>query len=503
MHGRPVRLVYEREETFVHSRTRHGAHLELSTGVDASGRIVSRELLNISDSGGYPGHGHLVCMLGCSVFRQFYGGEHVVARGRTVFTNHPPAGAMRGYGVPQVIFALESHMDDVARELGVDPVDFRLRNACRAGAADPRSPKSPQSPQSGARVNTSGFADCLARGKALCDWDAARARLSGQSGPVRRGLGMAGFMYPTGTAPGGFETASASLSLLEDGSVQLEVGAPDLGQGSDTAFAQMAAEVLGLPVDAVRTATEIDTRFSPFDLGAFASRQSYVTGQAVKKAALELRGKILALAAGLLGRAAAELRLEDACVLGDDVREPLAEVARASFYHRELAEPLTVRSSIVCRDSAFAFGATFAEVEVNIPLCRMEVLALHSVLDCGRILNPRLAMSQLYGGASMGLGYALSEELRFDPATGRALNNNLLDYKIMTAVDTPELSGEFVETDEPTGPFGNKALAEPVALSQAPAVRNAVLHATGVGVNSLPLSPQRLFAGFKQAGLIS
>lgn len=493
--GRPVRLAFEREDTFVHSRTRHAAHMKLTTGVDESGRLATRELINISDSGGYPGHGHLVCMLGGSVFRQFYGGEHVVVRGRTVFTNHPPAGAMRGYGVPQVMFALESHMDDIAMELAVDPIALRLDNVRGEGEVDPLS---------GVRINTSGFARCLERGMALCRWHETRDALQGQSGPIRRGLGMAGFMYPTGTAPGGFEIASARVALQEDGTVQLDVGATDVGQGSDTAFVQMAAEALGVSVDLVHIASEQDTRFSPFDLGAFASRQSYVTGQAVKKVALALRDKIFAFAARLLGASpdAVTLQGNRLCVAGHGPLS-LADMAKATYYHRELAEPLAVYDSITCTDSAFAYGATFAEVEVNIPLCQVEVIRLHSVLDCGRIINPTLAMSQLYGGASMGLGYALYEELRFDPDTGRAYNNNLLDYKIMTTMDTPDLSGEFVETDEPTGPFGNKALAEPVALSQAPAVRNAVLHATGVGINSLPLSPQRLFTAFKQAGLLA
>lgn len=486
--GKPVRLAFERENT----STRHAAHMELTTGVDATGRLVTRELLNVCESGGHSGHGHLVCVLGGSVFRQFYEGQHVVVRGRTAFTNRPPAGSMGGHGVPQIVFALESHMDDIARQLDVDPVEFRLSNVREGGAVDPLS---------GVTVSTAGFSTCLERGKALCDWDNARRSLCGQTGPVRRGVGMAGFMYPTGTVPVCAETATARVTLQAGGTVLLDVGALDRGPGSGTVFAQMAAHALNIPVDAIHIAVEQDSFFplSSLELGASTCRQSYVTGRAVKKVAHELREKILAFAARFMGVPLRELRLEAGSVLTPTGAVSLGEIVRVARqyaeFQDELAGGLSVQGSVACTDTAFAYGATFAEVEVNIPLCRVEVLDLYSVVDCGKLIEhiqpenvllPQFLQSQvaqvLHGEQTSAIPRRAS--------------------KRMTSANRPNFTGEFVETDEPTVPFDNKGLAEATTLSQAPAVRNAVLHATGVGVNSLPLSPQCLFSAFKQAGLI-
>ena len=316
---------------------------------------------------------------------------------------------------------------------------------------------------------------------------------------------MACFSYASGTYPVALELAGARLILNQDGSVQLQIGATDTGQGSDTVFAQMVAEVLGLPMDMVHVLTNQDTDISPFDTGCYASRQTYVTGMAVEKAALEVKEKILGVAQSMIDIPAHLMDLKDQNIVYKHSGEgilTLEQVALQSYYDRVFAKPITSDTSNNARINAMPFGVTFAEVEVDLKTGKIEVLEIYNVHDSGKIVNPKMAEGQVQGGVSMGIGYALSEQLLFDELTGKPLNNNLLDYKLPTIMDTPDIGVAFVETEDPTGPFGVKSLGEPPVISPAPAIRNAVLDATGVAFNRLPMNPQRVFEGFKKAGLI-
>jgi len=497
--GRPVKLELSREECMISTRTRHSTKIRLETAVNSDGKLLGIRVDAISNTGAYASHGHSVIAAGGSKFKYTYHFKAICFAPRTVYTNLPVAGAMRAYGSPQIAFALEAHLDNIALEMGLDPLELRLKNLNRVGYRDPHS---------GNQILSIGLQECIERGKELIDWDQKKVQfeeLNRQDGIKRRGLGMACFSYGSGTYPACLEVAGARIVLNQDGSVQLQLGATEIGQGSDTVLAQMAAESIGIPVGSVHVVTTQDTDVSPFDTGSYASRQTYISGMAVKKAALEIKEKVLKLAGEMAGQPAATLDIMDANIVAADSGRmllPLAAVALHSYYDREDAQPITSDVSINAKVNAISFGVTFTAVEVDIGTGQIEVLEIFNVHDSGTIINRQLAEGQVQGGISMSLGYALSEELLFDQKSGKILNNNLLDYKLPTTMDTPEIGLDFIETYEPTGPYGNKSLGEPPTISPAPAIRNALLAATGVAVNRLPIRPQIAFEHFKAAGLI-
>ena len=494
--GRTVRLELSREETFQNTRSRHPISFDLRAAVDGDGFLMARECIAVSNQGGYASHGHAIVANAVTGFRQTYL-DRLAHRSEawTVYTNIAAPGAMRGYGIPQCNFALESMMDDIALKFGLDPYEFRYQNLMPEGYVDPLN---------GITCHSTGARECLEKGRQFIRWDELRQQYQNQTGPVRRGVGMAVFSYKTGVWPISLETASARLVLNQDGTVQLQLGATEIGQGGDTVFSQMAAQAIGIPTEDVHIVSTQDTDTAPFDTGAYASRQTYVTGHAIKKAGELFRERLLSYARELLPEAG-ELDVRDAAVVDAATGEALlslAELALEAFYSLDHSVHITAEATNQCKDNTFSFGCCFAEIEVDIPVGKIKVLNIVNVHDSGRLINPKLAEAQVHGGMSMGLGYALSEEMKYDPKTGRLLNGNLLDYKLPTALDHPALHALFVETDDPSGPFGNKSLGEPPAIPVAAAVRNALLHATGVAVNRLPLSPQRLVEEFQRGGLI-
>ena len=495
--GRAVKLDVSREETFQNTRSRHPIDMHVKAAVNGEGRLMARACVAYSNQGGYASHGHSIVANTVTGFRQCYP-DALAHRSEayTVYTNLAAPGAMRGYGIPQSCFASECFMDDIAREMGWDPYEFRLKNIMREGFVDPTN---------GITCHTSGLRECMEKGRAFIHWDELREKYQNQTGPVRRGVGMAVFSYKTGVYPISLETASARMVLNQDGTVQLQLGATEIGQGGDTVFSQMAAQSLGIATEDVHIVSFQDTDTAPFDTGAYASRQTYVTGKAIKKCGGQLREKILDYAAELtkLDAGNLDIRGKDVVCTADGAAVlKLEDLAMEAFYSLTHSVHITAEATSQCKNNTFAFGCCFAEIEVDLPLGKIKVLNLVNVHDSGRLINPALAEAQVHGGMSMGLGYALSEEMKFDPRTGRLLNGNLLDYKLPTSMDHPELHALFVETEDPSGPFGNKALGEPPAIPVAPAVRNALLQATGVAVNSLPLSPQKLVEAFTEGGLI-
>ena len=493
--GRCVRLDISREETFQNTRSRHPIAFDVAAAVDGEGNLMARSCRAVSNQGGYASHGHAIVANAITGFRQLYLdriGHH--SQALTVYTNRSAPGAMRGYGIPQADFASECMMEDIAREMGLDPLEFRRRNIMPLGYVDPFN---------GITCYSTGLSECMDKGAAYIGWKELREKYKNQTGPVRRGVGMACFSYKTGVYPISLETASARMVLNQDGTVQLQLGATEIGQGGDTVFVQMAAQAIGIPAEDVHIISTQDTDTAPFDTGAYASRQTYVTGKAIKKVGEQFREKLLSYAAELFPDAAG-LTIADRQIADGEGHAliSLADLALNAFYSLEHSVHITAEGTNHCKENTFAFGCCFAEVEVDIPVGKIRVLRIVNVHDSGKLINPRLAEAQVHGGMSMGLGYALSEEMKFDPKTGRLLNGNLLDYKMPTAMDHPELTALFVETDDPSGPFGNKALGEPPAIPVAPAVRNAVLYATGVAVNTLPMNPQKMVEEFTKAGLI-
>ena len=494
--GRCVLLAISREETFYATRTRHSIEMNIKSAVDGEGRFLARKVTAVSNQGGYASHGHSIVANTVTGFRMMYHTEkQVEGKALTVYTNLPSGGAMRGYGIPQINFALESHVDDIAGAIGMDPAAFRLQNAMRPDYVDPGT---------GIACHSSGLAECVEKGKARMDWARKREAYKKQSGSLRRGIGMAIFSYKTGVYPISLETASCRMILNQDGTAQLQMGATEIGQGGDTVFSQMAAEASGLRFEDVHIVSFQDTDVAPFDTGAYASRQTYVSGKAIAKTAALFKERILEYCAGLLGMKKEDIDLKDSQIVRkgtDDVLSDLAPLALEAFYSLKDSVHLTAEATNDCKENTYSFGACFAEVEVDIPLGKVKVLKFCNVHDSGKLINPQLAEAQVHGGMSMGLGYAMSEQMLFDDK-GRLLNGNFLDYKIGTSMDTPELEAGFVETDDPTGPFGNKALGEPPTIPQAAALRNAILQATGVALDRIPMPPQRLIEAFAEAGLL-
>ena len=494
--GRGVRMEISREETLGCTRVRHAIEFKVKAAARKDGTLVARKLEAYSNQGGYASHAHAIVANSSNEFKQIYKDEKVLESDAwTVYTNLATGGAMRGYGIPQAAFAAECMADDLALALRMDPLEFRKKNCMRPGYVDPHTH---------VKCNTYGLAECMEKGREFIRWDEKRREYENQTGPVRKGIGMAIFCYKTGVYPISLETASCRMILNQDGSMQLQMGATEIGQGADTVFTQMAAEVTGITEDKVNVLSTQDTDVSPFDTGAYASRQTYVSGMAVKKTGAIFKEKILDYAAYMLEKPQDTLDVRDNHIVDKETGTqllPMEELATTAFYSLDRSVHITAEATSHCKTNTFATGVCFAEVEVDMPLGKVKVTNIVNVHDSGKLINPKLAAAQVHGGMSMGLGYGLSEELLFD-AKGRPLNDNLLDYKLPTAMDTPDLNALFVELDDPTGPFGNKALGEPPAIPVAPAVRNAVLNATGVAVDSLPMDPQKMVKHFKEAGLI-
>ncbi len=528
--GRPVRMEVSRETTITSTRTRHAIKADCKGLVTKDGKLLARKMDAAANNGGYASHGHAIMANCANIFKDLYHDDMgVEVDCQTVYTSSPTAGAMRGYGIPQADWFSECLADDMAEAIHMDPYEFRMKNCMPENFVDPSN---------GITFYTYGLKKCMEEGKKQIRWEEKRKAYEHQTGPVRRGVGMAIFCYKTGVHPISLETASARMVLNQDGSLQLCMGATEIGQGADTVFTQMASETTGISFDKVYIVSTQDTDTTPFDTGAYASRQTYVSGKACKKCGEELREKILDYAAYMLNHDLTDLSktvyaeevkearkrlgnvlglsrdeevtggmldIKDSKITvcgGDPVLFDVSVVADTAFYSLDRSVHLTAEVTSHCKENTFASGCCFAEVEVDMPLGLITVKEILNVHDSGVLINPKTAEAQVHGGMSMGLGYGLSEELLVDEKTGRTLNNNLLDYKIPTAMDTPSLQVKFVELEDPTGPYGNKALGEPPAIPVAPAIRNAVLHATGIAMDVTPMTAQRLVEQLKNKGMI-
>ena len=350
------------------------------------------------------------------------------------------------------------------------------------------------------------FRACLEKGRDAMDYDRRKAEFTKDTGSVRRGIGAASFWYNTGVYPISLETASNRMQLNLDGSVTMQCGETEIGQGADTVYAQMAADVVGLgDYRRVHVVSCQDTDITPTGLGAYASRQTYVAGFSIRQTGLLLKEKILQYATDLTRQAVYNMDIVDGNIIRSTDGKALMslkELAKTAQYNAAKSEHITAESTFTIRNNAYSFGCTFAEVEVDIPMCKVTLKDIINVHDCGRLVNPALAEAQVHGGMSMAIGYGMGEQLLFDEKNGKPLNNNLLDYKLSTIMDHPHLEAQFVENAEPTSAFGTKALGEPPACSGAPAIRNAIYNATGVAIDQDPITPHVLFRRFTEEGLI-
>ncbi|HEX7972857.1 MAG TPA: molybdopterin cofactor-binding domain-containing protein [Anaerolineales bacterium] len=527
--GRPVLYEYSREEEFIAARSRHPMRIRIKTGVKNDGTITANAMYALSDTGAYgchaltvtgnTGHKSMALYVGDGPYRQ---SPNIRFYADVVYTNTPPAGAFRGYGVPQGYWPLDRHMEKVARALGLDSLEFRLKNALKAGELHPFSTAWSEGREPRPEIiATCALEECARQGKAVIGWDQKYGNAEWRQVPgkphLRRGIGVTLMMQ--GTAIPYLDMGGASLKMNDDGSFNLLIGATDLGTGSDTVLAQMAAEVLGVPLDDIITFSS-DTDFTPFDKGAYASSTTYISGAAVVKAAEEVAWRIKARAAHMLNQrsdaspvpvedsAPAEIRAWPPLEAGDirlanrkanaaDGRYvTLADVALNALHHEDQEQIMSV-ASFMSPVSPPPFAAQFAEVTVDLESGQVVVDNLVIAVDSGVIVNPITASGQIEGGMTQALGYAVCEEMRYDEL-GRARERSLSDYHIFRSDEMPGLETIFVETFEPSHPFGVKAVAEIPMDGVAPAVGNAVLDACGAQVDQNPVTPERVWRALQK-----
>jgi putative selenate reductase molybdopterin-binding subunit len=511
--GRPVYYECSREDEFLSGRSRHPMRIRMKTGVKKDGAMTANSMKILTDTGAYgchaltvtgnTGHKAMALYVGDGEYRR---SPNIRFEADIVYTNHPPAGAYRGYGVPQGFWAVERHMEKIARQLGLDPLEFRLKNALRAGEMQPFSTawsegRAPR-PET---VETCALEECVRQGKAAIGWDQKYGnpewRNSLKKPHLRKGIGVA--MMMQGTAIPYLDMGGASIKMNDDGSFNLLIGATDLGTGSDTVLAQMAAEILGVLLEDVIVYSS-DTDFTPFDKGAYASSTTYVSGAAVAHAAQQVAERIRLRAARMLnegdastGEAGVEIspediRLFDRKAIAPDGRSvALKDVALNSLHHNDQEQIMAV-ASYMSKTAPPPFAAQFAEVTVDVETGQVVADRLVMAVDSGVIVNPITASGQVEGGMTQALGYALCEEMQYDEA-GRAREKDLRDYHIFQAHEMPHLETIFVETFEPSHPFGVKAVAEIPMDGVAPAVGNAILDACGAQVDDNPITPEKVW----------
>ena len=491
--GCPVRFEYTREQEFTSARSRHPQILRFKTGVTNDGRIVASELYIIGNTGAYGTHGLTVQMV--SGFRGLttYNAPYSKFVCDVVYTNIPTPGAYRGYGAPQALFALEVHTEEIAHALGMDVIEFKRKNWIKVGDTLVMSVALGEGREGiEQKVTTSALAECVDIGARAMGWYEKRGRERTVPGKphLRKGIGMAVAMHGTGIA--GLDMGAASIKLNDDGSFNLLFGATDLGTGADTVLAQIAAETLGVPLEDILVYAS-DTDMTPFDTGAYASSTTYVSGGAVMKAAEDVKAQILRHASKHFFHVPVDdLDLEDRKVVARDGRSvPLETVALHSL-HQADQKQIMATASHMSELSPPPFAAQFAEVTVDTETGQVMVDRLLMAVDCGVAINPITAAGQVEGGMTQALGYAHCEEMAYDEQ-GCLLTTNLRDYHIYRADEMPQLDVIFVETYEPSGPFGAKAVAEIPKDGVAPAIASAIYDATGVMIRQIPFTPERVW----------
>ncbi len=514
--GRPVQMMYTRRQEFTSSRSRHPQVMRYKLGVTEGMEVVAAELNLIGDTGAYGTHGLTVQMVAGQKALTLYNTPYSKFVCDVVYTNKPAPGAFRGYGAMQCFFGLETLMSEIADRMGWDVVAFKRKNWIKEGDVLLLSKALGEGREGYEQtIQSSGLEDCVRVGLEATDWADKRGRnrvSSEKPGFLRRGIGMAVMLHGSGVA--GLDMGAATIKMNDDGSFNLLIGATDLGTGSDTILAQMAAEVLGVLLEDVIVYSS-DTDFTPFDKGAYASSTTYISGGAVRKAALDVADQIKAHAARMLGMSppcpsgASPPRaggteggqgvwtLRDRQVIAPDgTALTLAQVALSSLHQQEQHQ-IIASASHVSSASPPPFGAQFAEVAVDTETGQVTVERVLMVVDAGRVINPITASGQVEGGLQQGVGFAHCEEMVYDEQ-GRMVNARLGPYHVYKCNEMPELEVIFVQTDEPTGPFGAKSVAEIPLDGVAPALADAIHDATGVWVREVPFTPERVWRALRR-----
>lgn len=496
--NRPVRLEYTRAQEFTSSRSRHPMYITMKAGAMQDGTLRALDMKVVSDTGAYAPHGTTVASVtglrGLSTYRC----EAMRYHADIYYTNKAPAGAFRGYGAPQGIYALESIVDEVVAALDCDPLEFRRKNAIGSGDVVRISGALGEGEASEMVILSCGLEECFDKAAAAIRWERRsdpQWHIDPDRPHIRRGLGVATCMHGTGIA--GLDMGGASIKLNDDGSFNVLVGATDLGTGSDTIIGQIVAETLGCQLNDIILYSS-DTDLTPFDVGAYASSTTFISGGAAKKAAEEVRRQILERAALMLKSGTEGLYLRNRQVYAPDGRSlTLQEIALHSLHTTDQRQ-IMATSSHVSNFTPPPFGAQFAEVEVDTETGMVTVKRLVMAVDCGTAINPVATIGQIEGGQLQALGMAVSEEMVYDEK-GNVLATRFGDYRVFEADEVPEITAILVPTYEPTGPYGAKAAGEIPVDGVCPAVTNAVFDAVGVRIRDLPVLPEKVWKGLAKA----
>jgi len=490
--GRPARLMLTRAEEMVSSRTRHPQLLRWKTGVMRDGTLLAQELEVLANTGAYGAHALTVQTCTAGKTLPLYRAEAYRFIMKSVYTNLPVAGAFRGYGGPQGFVALESQMDEVADELGMDPIAFRRKNLIGPGhdnaLAQALGEGKEGPPQ---RIRSCAISDCIDRGMTAIGWERRDALPRG--GAIKRGMGMSCLMHGSGIP--GVDMGSARVKLNEDGSFNLHVGATDIGTGSDTILSQIAAETLSVSVDKIVIYSS-DTDHTPFDTGAYASSTTFITGNSVRKACEKVVEQLLDAACEMWRHAGNpadrdNVHVEGGLVLrSDGATLSYAEICLSTFYNHDQHQIMD-HGSHMSFECPPPFSAHFAEVEVDTETGGVKILKYVAAVDCGVPIHPASCEGQTEGGACTAMGYALSEDFIFDDA-GKLLSDSFMHYKQPSALDMPPFETILVRSYEPAGPFGAKSVSEIPADGPGPTIANAIANAIGVRFRQLPITPERV-----------
>lgn len=488
--GRPSKIVFSRKESMIASSPRHEMEVHIRMGADENGIVKAIDLYTLSNTGAYGEHGPTT--VGLSGHKSIALYRHTEAYRfayDVVYTNMQAAGAYRGYGATQGIFAVESAADELAHKMGMDPVKFRELNMPMEGEALPGYPDVP--------INGSCTMDkCLARAKEMIGWDEKYPFRDMGNGKVR-GVGIA--MAMQGSSIAGIDVGGADIKLNEDGSYTLALGCSDMGTGCDTILAQMAADCLDTDMKNI-VVFSVDTDISPYDSGSYASSTTYATGNAVIQACGELRKRIHAFGAQMLGVSAEDSDFDGEKVRTEDGKEVTLQQIAGKATCGVCSELQVVKEySSPISPPPFMVGA--AEVEVDKETGQIDVIDYVGVIDCGTPINPNLARVQAEGGIGQGVGMVLYEDVQYTDK-GKIRNNSFMQYKIPNRMDIPKVRIEFESSYEKTGPFGAKSIGELVIDTPCPAIANAVYNATGVRVRELPITPEKVAMGIlaREAG---
>ncbi len=496
--GRPARCVYTRKETMTASNTRHQMRFKVRVGADKNGKLKVIDLWGLSNTGAYGEHALTTFMVAGSKTLPLYNKVNAVRfGGDVVYTNTEPAGAFRGYGAPQGMFALDSALDELAHKLGMDPVEFKLKNSIREGETSPVFKYMGEGREGVEQiVESCKIEECALEGAKLFNWYEKRKRKRIE-GTKAHGYGVAFAMQ--GSSIAAIDMGGATIKMNDDGTFNLMVGATDLGTGSDTILAQIAAEALHTTMDKIIVYSS-DTDVTPFDTGAYASSTTYVSGNATKKAAEKMAKEILKAAAEIMKENVEDLYLKDGKVFsknGDSLT--YSEIQTRLFYTFNQRQ-LEVTESFVSQVSPPPYMVSFAEVEIDLETGKVEVVDFLNYVDCGTTINPILAKGQVEGATAQGIGMALYEEHIWDK-NGRMVTDDFFTYKIPARDDIKNVRVYFAKSYEPTGPFGAKSVSEIGLDTPGPAIANAIYDAVGIRVHKLPIKSEELYFELVKKGI--